>query len=111
MSTESVVLDLSDHTLGNFDRGKYTVTTFFDLSKAFNTLNRSILIRKLRCYGVNGRALEWFVSYFSHRKLFVNMLDMSSPTILTDTGIGQLSCLGPLMFVFYMNDIVRCSFE
>ena len=46
MSTESVVLGLSDHILGNFDRGKYTVATFLDLSKAFDTLNRSKLFGK-----------------------------------------------------------------
>ena len=71
MSTESAVLDFSENVLGNFDRGKYTFATFSDLSKAFDTLYRSILIRKLRCCGVNGRALEWF-----ERKLFVNMLDV-----------------------------------
>ena len=81
------------------------------MSKAFDTLNRSILIRKLRCYGVNGRVLEWFVTYFSERKQFVNMLDVFSPTILIDIGIAQGRCLGPLMFVVYMNDIVRCTIE
>ena len=39
------------------------------------------------------------------------MLDVSSPTILIDTGRAQGSCVGPLMFVVYMNDIVRCSIE
>ena len=59
MSTESDVLDSSDHILSNFDRGKYTVATFSDLSKTFDTLNRLLLILKSRCYGVNGRALEF----------------------------------------------------
>ena len=62
MSTESTVSDLLDHIFDTFDRGKYTDTTFLDLSKAFDTLNRSIQIRKLRCYGVNSRALEWLIS-------------------------------------------------
>ena len=39
------------------------------------------------------------------------MLDVSSPTILIDIGKTQGSCLGPLMFVVYMNDTVRCSIE
>ena len=88
MSTESTVLDSSDHILGNFNRGKYTVA-FLDLS----------------------RALEWFVSYFSQRKHIVNMLDVSSPMILSDISTAQGSCPGPLMLTVYMNDIVRCSPE
>ena len=111
MSTGSNVLHLSDHILGNFVRAKYTVATFLDLSKAFDALNSSILIRKLICYGVKGRALEWFVSYFSQPKQFVNMLYVSSPTNLNDDGIAQGSCHGPFMFIVYMNDIVRCSLE
>ena len=39
------------------------------------------------------------------------MLDASSPTILIDIGIAQGSCIGPLMFIVYMNDIFRCSIE
>ena len=107
MSTVRAVLDLSDHILGNFDRGEYTVATFSDLSKTFDTLNRSILICKLRCYGVNGRALQRFFSYLIKRKRFLNMLDVSSLTILINIAIAQGSCLGPLMFVVYMNNIAR----
>ena len=65
ISTESVVLVLSDYILGNFDRGKYIVATFLDLSKAFDTLNRSMIIRKLRCYGITGRTSDWIISCFS----------------------------------------------
>ena len=57
MSTESAVIDLSDHILGNFDGDKYTAATFLDLNRAFDTLNTPKLNHKLRCYGVNGRAL------------------------------------------------------
>ena len=100
MSTENAVLDLSDLTLINFNSGKYIVVAFLDLSKAFDTLNRSILFRKLSYYVVNSTALEWFLSYFSQRKQFVNKLDASSPTISIGIGITQGSCPGPLMFFF-----------
>ena len=111
MSTETAVLDLPHRIMSNIDRGKYTVATFLDLSKTFDTLNRSILIRKLRHCGVYDRSLEWFVSYLANKKHLVNILDVYSPTILIYIGIAQGSCLDPPMFVVYMNDIVRCSIE
>ena len=52
ISSESTVIDLSDHVSGNFCSNKYTVATFLDLSKLFDTLDRSTRIRKLRCFGV-----------------------------------------------------------
>ena len=39
------------------------------------------------------------------------MLDVSSPKIFIDIGMAQGSCVGPLMFIVYMNDIARCSIE
>ena len=84
---------------------------FLDLSKKFDTLNRLIKIRKLRYYGVNDKTLDWFVIYFSQRKQFVNMLNVSSPTIFIDIVIGEGSCHGHLMLIIYMNDIVRCSID
>ena len=108
MSSKTTVLDLSGLIFGQFDRGK-SVATFWDLSKAFGTLNRLILIRKLSCYSTDDRALQWSVSYFIQQKQFENMLYGTSLTIPIDNGIALGSCYGLLTFVIYTKDIVRCS--
>ena len=50
------LIDLVDKISCNFDGKKYTVGVFLDLSKAFDTIDHTILINKLQCYGVRRSA-------------------------------------------------------
>ena len=71
-STEHAILQLTRDITSSLEKGEYTLEVFIDLSKAFNTVDHQILIKKLQNYGIDGTALEWFKSYLSNRKQYIS---------------------------------------
>jgi len=49
------------------DNGNFVGTVMIDLSKAFDTIDHSILLGKLSAYGVKGTELAWFTDYLRER--------------------------------------------
>ena len=74
-STETALLKVSNDILQALDSGNISVLSFLDLSAAFDTIDHSILLKRLSfSYGINGTALAWISSYLSNRsqKVMVN---------------------------------------
>ena len=108
-STELASLEIIDIIGKDLDNGKLPIGVFLDLSKAFDTLDHTILLDKLLYYGIKGTELAWFKSYLTNRTQFVSYNDTNSRTLSITTGVPQGSILGPLLFIFYMNDIHNTS--
>ena len=108
-STELAALEFADKITAHLDQGKIPLAIFIDLSKAFDTIDHSILLEKLRYYGIKGNALNWFKSYLHNRKQYVQYKESVSNHEIIQTGVPQGSILGPLLFIIYMNDIASVS--
>ncbi|CAG4957419.1 unnamed protein product [Colias eurytheme] len=66
-STTTAVADVLDDILSAQDEGKGTILVLLDYSRAFDTLNTSLLLSKLAYYGLSHSTIKWFNSYLSNR--------------------------------------------
>ena len=112
-SCETAIMELASSIIKGNDDGFYTLALFIDLSKAFDTVDHNILLEKLDKYGIRGVAKEWYKSYLTNRQMRVKCcvsstgkLEYSNYQPLT-YGAPQGSCLGPLIFLLFTNDLYR----
>ena len=98
---------ISRDITGSFEERKYTFGVFIDLSKAFDNVDRQVSIKKLQYHGNDGTALEWFKSYLSNIKQYIFTQEVSENCLDIICGVLQGSLVGPLLFVIYVNDLLK----
>ena len=91
------------------DTNEIPLNIFIDLSKAFDTIDHTILLNTLKYYGLKGSTLNAFQSYLNNRKQYTDIEDTTSTILPIHVGVPQGSILGPILFIVYVNDLPQCS--
>ena len=108
-STEYTALELVDRIVTQMDKNDVPVNIFLDLSKAFDTIDHTILLNKMRYYGIDDAGLLLLKNYLSNRKQYVEIEEIKSEILPIAVGIPQGSILGPLLFIIYIIDFSQAS--
>ena len=97
---------VTNDLLMNVDKGNVSLLLLLDLSAAFDTVDREILLQSLQIIlGVCGTALSWFKSYLEERSQRICMKETLSQPFDLKWRVPQCSCLGPLLCTIYTQDV------
>lgn len=91
--------------INSYDHDSQSDVIILDFSKAFDVVCHRKLIHKLHHYGIRGDTLRWITAFLNDRTQQVVVSGRKSTKAPVRSGVPQGTCLGPILFLCYINDI------
>ena len=105
-TTTNLLETINDWSLTNSNR-RIASTVYINFSRAFDSVCHNKLFCKLRSLGIEGNLLSWIISFLSNRTIRTLVGSALSNSCPLRSGVVQGSCIGPLLFVLYVNDVEK----
>ena len=99
------LISVTHDILNSLDEGLEVRGVFLDISKAFDKVWQEGLIYKSKQNGISGELLNILIDFLNNRKQRVVLNGQSSNWVDVKAGASQVSIMGPLLFLIYINDL------
>ena len=92
-STTHALIDILHHWHKALDEGQSVRILFVDYAKAFDRVDHSVTLQKMRTYGVPDIIVQWLTSFMCERQQRVKICDIFSDWVTLRGGLPQGTCL------------------